>query len=47
MHFKKTELDNGIRVVTEMHPQSRAVSLGIWVLTGTRDEEPGSAGIRQ
>jgi predicted Zn-dependent peptidase len=45
MNFKKTELKNGIRVVTEAHPQSRAVSLGIWVLTGTRDEDPGEAGI--
>jgi len=45
MLFKKAVLRNGIRVVSEMHPQSRAVSLGLWVLTGTRDEEPDEAGI--
>jgi predicted Zn-dependent peptidase len=45
MHFKKTELSNGIRVISELHPQSRAVSLGVWVLTGTRDEQPDEAGI--
>ena len=43
--FKKSELSNGIRVETEMHPGSRAVSIGIWVLTGTRDEDIKVAGI--
>ena len=45
MSFKKTELSNGIRVVSELHPQSRAVSLGVWVLTGTRDERHDEAGL--
>lgn len=45
IHFKKTELKNGIRVVSEMHPQARAVSIGIWVLTGTRDEPEDQVGI--
>ena len=31
--------------MTEMHSESRAASLGIWVTTGTRDEEPGDEGI--
>ncbi|WII71959.1 pitrilysin family protein [Bdellovibrio sp. 22V] len=43
--FKKSELSNGIRVVSELHPGSRAVSISIWVLTGTRDETPEVAGI--
>lgn len=43
--FKKSELSNGIRVVSELHPGSRAVSISIWVLTGTRDESPEVAGI--
>lgn len=43
--FKKSELSNGIRVVSEHHPGSRAVSVGLWVLTGTRDENPEVAGI--
>lgn len=44
-NFKKSELKNGIRVVSELHPASRAVAIGIWVLTGTRDEAPAEAGI--
>lgn len=43
--FKKTELANGIKVVSEFHPQARSVSMGIWVLTGTRDEELGEEGL--
>lgn len=43
--FNKSELSNGIRVVSELHPVSRAVSISIWVLTGTRDEAPAVVGI--
>lgn len=45
MHFKKTIIQNGIRVVSEFHPQSRAVSIGLWVLSGTRDEQKNEAGV--
>ena len=45
MRFKKSTLSNGIRVVSEMHPESRAASIAIWVLSGTRDETPNEAGI--
>lgn len=45
MRFKKTVLSNGIRVVSEMHPESRAASIGIWVMSGTRDETTKEAGI--
>ncbi len=45
VRFKKTVLDNGIRVVSEMHSESRAASMGIWVATGTRDEKSGDEGI--
>jgi predicted Zn-dependent peptidase len=45
IRFKKTDLPNGIRVVSELHSESRAVSLGVWVLTGTRDENLQNAGI--
>ena len=41
---KKTEMKNGIRVVSETHPGSRAVSLGIWLLNGSRDESPEMQG---
>src|SRR5919206_1765713 len=40
-----TELDSGIRVVTEAVPSVRSVALGLWVRTGSRDEEPGQAGV--
>ncbi|MFN7730064.1 MAG: M16 family metallopeptidase [Bdellovibrio sp.] len=45
MRFKKTTLANGIRVVSEMQPESRAAALGVWVLSGTRDEASNEAGI--
>lgn len=43
--FQKSTLENGVRVLTESYPQSKAVALGIWVLTGTRDEAKGQGGI--
>lgn len=43
--FKKTVLPNGIRVVSELHPNSQAVSLGIWATTGTRDESDDEQGL--
>jgi len=44
-HFKKSTLSNGVRVVSEYHPHSKSVALGVWVLTGTRDEDPEEIGI--
>lgn len=32
-------------MLSEQHPNSRAVSLGVWVLTGTRDEAANEGGI--
>ncbi len=43
--FKKSVLSNGVRVVTEQHPYSKSVSIGVWVLTGTRDEKPTEVGL--
>jgi predicted Zn-dependent peptidase len=43
--FKKSVLKNGIRVVTESHPHSRAVAVGIFVDLGSRDENPQNSGI--
>jgi predicted Zn-dependent peptidase len=40
-----TELDSGIRVVTEVVPSVRSVALGLWVKTGSRDETPAQAGV--
>lgn len=36
--FKKTTLDNGVRVLTESHADTQCVELGFWVDKGTRDE---------
>lgn len=44
-NYHKTLLPDGIRVVTERHATARAVSVGIWVETGTRDEKPAEAGL--
>jgi predicted Zn-dependent peptidase len=40
-----TELDDGVRVVTEAVPSVRSVTLGLWVRTGSRDERPAQAGL--
>jgi predicted Zn-dependent peptidase len=40
-----TELDSGVRVVTEEVPSVRSVALGLWVRTGSRDEAPAQAGV--
>ncbi len=36
--YRKTVLDNGVSVVTEYIPHVRSVSVGIWIITGSRDE---------
>ena len=38
-------LPNGIRVVTEQMPQVRSVSVGVWIGTGSREEQPDETGI--
>jgi predicted Zn-dependent peptidase len=40
-----TELESGVRVVTEAVPSVRSVALGLWVRTGSRDETPEQAGV--
>lgn len=43
--FQKTVLKNGVRVITESHPFTRAVSVGVFVQAGTRHENPRKAGL--
>ena len=43
--YRKTTLNNGIRVVTEHIPHVKSVSIGIWVKTGSRDESIEENGI--
>jgi predicted Zn-dependent peptidase len=42
---KLTELDSGVRVVTEEVPSVRSVALGLWVRTGSRNETLAQAGV--
>ncbi|MDO7905780.1 pitrilysin family protein [Paenibacillus sp. JX-17] len=43
--MEKIQLKNGLRVVMEKIPTCRSVSFGIWVKTGSRNEEPVVNGI--
>jgi predicted Zn-dependent peptidase len=40
-----TELDSGVRIVTEAMPSVRSVSLGYWIGTGSRAETDAQAGL--
>jgi predicted Zn-dependent peptidase len=40
-----TQLDSGVRVITEAVPAVRSVALGLWVRTGSRDETAAQAGV--
>ena len=44
-HYRKTTLDNGIRVVSETISHVRSVSLGVWANVGSRDEATPQNGI--
>jgi predicted Zn-dependent peptidase len=43
--FKKTTLDNGLRIVSEKIPYVRSVSIGVWIGTGSRNENKINNGI--
>jgi predicted Zn-dependent peptidase len=45
VRYRKTRLDNGIRVVTETMPWVRSVSIGIWITSGSRHEPERLNGI--
>jgi predicted Zn-dependent peptidase len=42
---KITELDSGVRIVTEAMPSVRSVALGFWIGTGSRGESEEQAGL--
>lgn len=44
-YYQKTVLDDGIKVITEKIPYLNSVSIGVWVITGSRDEQPRENGI--
>mgnify|MGYP001820026786 FL=1 len=43
--IEKSELKNGVRVLTMRMPHLRSVSMGVWVDAGTRDETDEEAGL--
>src|SRR5215469_16511760 len=43
--IQRTRLPNGLRVVTEKMPHVRSVSVGVWIGTGSREEEPHETGL--
>lgn len=43
--YKKSELRNGIRIVTEKIPSVRSISIGTWITVGSRDETVENNGI--
>jgi len=43
--YKKTTLDNGLRIVSESIPYMSSISLGIFVGTGSRSELPPEQGV--
>jgi predicted Zn-dependent peptidase len=43
--YQKTTLGNGIKVITEEIPYLKSVSIGVWVVRGSRDEQPQENGI--
>ena len=43
--YNKTELENGLRIVTEEIPHVRSVALGVWITVGSRDEDENNNGI--
>ncbi|MCA1833079.1 MAG: M16 family metallopeptidase [Actinomycetota bacterium] len=45
MDVQRTDLDSGIRILTETMPEVRSVTLGVWVGVGSRDEPNEIAGV--
>ena len=43
--YRKTVLDNGIRIISERLEHLKSISLGIWVDAGSRDECKAENGI--
>jgi predicted Zn-dependent peptidase len=44
-NYLLTTLDNGARVITEPLPSVRSAAIGLWIGTGSRDEDDGHAGV--
>jgi len=44
-NIRRTQLPNGMLILTESMPHLRSVSMGVWIGTGSRDESPEMNGI--
>jgi len=44
-NIRRTELPNGLIILTEKMEHVRSVSMGVWVKTGSRDEQPEVNGV--
>ena len=44
-NFQRTELDNGLRIISEKIPFFSSIALGIWIEIGARDEDIDNNGI--
>jgi predicted Zn-dependent peptidase len=44
-NIRRTELSNGLVILTERMEHVRSVSMGVWVKTGSRDEQPEINGV--
>src|SRR6266700_637781 len=45
MSVEVTRLSSGLRVITDAMPHLQTASLGVWVGSGSRDEQPDEHGI--
>jgi predicted Zn-dependent peptidase len=45
LDHRLTELDSGVRVVTQAVPSVRSIALGVFIGTGSRNETPAQAGV--
>ncbi|HET9087742.1 MAG TPA: pitrilysin family protein, partial [Acidobacteriaceae bacterium] len=44
-NIRRTQLSNGLVILTERMEHVRSVSMGVWVKTGSRDEQPEINGV--
>lgn len=43
--YKKTELNNGLTLVTNYMPNMESMAIGIWIRTGSRNEDEKNSGV--
>ena len=43
--YRKTVLDNGLKIISETVEYARSVCIGIWINAGSRDEEDSENGV--